>query len=50
MEIIKHYINYIYFFRDIIAATSGEVSLTIWSCYANISMFIDCKNNQSLNK
>ena len=25
---------------------SGEASPTIWSCYANISVFIDCNNNQ----
>jgi hypothetical protein len=30
--------------------SSGEASPTIWSCYANISVFIDCENNQFLKK
>ena len=29
---------------------SGEASPTIWSCYANISMFIDRENNPFLKK
>jgi hypothetical protein len=29
---------------------SGEASPTVWSCYANISVFIDRKNNQFLKK
>ena len=29
---------------------SSVASPTIWSRYANIAMFIDCKNNQFLNK
>jgi hypothetical protein len=29
---------------------SGVGSLTICSCYANISVFIDCKNNEFLKK
>jgi hypothetical protein len=28
---------------------SGEASLTIWSCYANISVFIKRENIQFLN-
>ena len=28
----------------------GEASRTIWSSYANISVFIDCENNQSPKK
>jgi hypothetical protein len=30
--------------------SSGEASLTIWSCYANISVFINRENNQFLKK
>ena len=29
---------------------SGEASPTIWSCYANFSVFIDCENNPFLQK
>ena len=29
---------------------SGEASPTIWSCYANIFVFTDCKDNQFLKK
>jgi hypothetical protein len=29
---------------------SGVASLTIWSCYANISVFIDGENNRFLKK
>jgi hypothetical protein len=29
---------------------SGVASLTIWSCYANISVFINRENNQFLKK
>ena len=30
--------------------SSGEASPTIWSCYANISVFINRENNQFLKK
>jgi hypothetical protein len=36
--------------RRLIMYCSGEASPTIWSCYANISVFIDRENNQFLKK
>jgi hypothetical protein len=34
----------------VLPLSSGEASPTIWSCYANISVFIDRENNQFLKK
>ena len=36
--------------NKILILTSGEASPTIWSCYANISVFIDRENNSFLKK
>ena len=36
--------------REETSVVSGEASPTIWSCYANFSVFIDYKRNQFLKK
>ena len=37
-------------YTDTYVQYSGEASPTIWSCYANISVFIDRENNPFLKK
>ena len=44
---ISIYIPYCMVFN---VQTSGEVSPRIWSCYANVSVFLDRKSNQFLKK